>query len=92
MFTIPSHIRFVPGEKGGTIFNFRSKEAVALNMIGSSIWQHLEDGDSFVSIVEALAKATGADVGLIERDTWIFVRRLIHKGLVFEKDEASIRA
>jgi len=87
MFKIPSYIRFVPGENGGTVFNLRSKEAVALNMIGSSIWQHLEDGDSFVSIVETLAQATGADVRLIERDTWIFVRQLIQKGLVFEKSE-----
>lgn len=91
MFYTPSHVRCAPGDRGITLFDLDSQEALELNMVGSFIWQHLQDGDSFVSIVQALSATTGANAAQVERDTWMFIERLMSKGLVVRTISSLIK-
>ena len=90
MFQIPLYVRSVPAPHGVTVFNVKRKEALSLNPVGSLVWLHLQDGDSFLEVVEAVASATSTGKDLVERDIWAFIHSLINKGLVSESiDEHS---
>ncbi len=82
MFVVADNIKSVPGNNGITLFNLNTLETQSLNLIASFIWQHLHDGSSFVTIVEALAEATKADPREIERDVWNFIYHMMNQGVV----------
>jgi coenzyme PQQ synthesis protein D (PqqD) len=91
MFDIARHVRCAPSDQGIVLFDFKASETLTLNMVGSFIWQRLQDGDSFVSIVQELSVTTGADVAQVEWDTWEFIEHLTSRGLVARTTRSRLK-
>jgi hypothetical protein len=62
--------------------DIRSGQIFSANPIAARIWSGLEQGQSLPKIVQGIARDTGADAAIVERDATEFVNTLMARTLV----------
>ena len=63
-------------EDGAAILDIERDTISTLNSTGAYVWQALQRGESLELIIDNLARNTGHDIALIERDVQEFVTAL----------------
>jgi hypothetical protein len=69
-------------EDGAAILNIERGEISTLNATGAFIWQALERGQALDNIVHDLARETGAETEVVDRDVRNFIETLRTKQLL----------
>jgi hypothetical protein len=71
-----SHLRTIVNEDGAAVLDTKLGSISTLNSTGAYVWQGLERGDSLEIIIANLARETGEQSEILERDVRDFVERL----------------
>jgi hypothetical protein len=76
------NLKAVVNEDGAAILDIENDSISTLNPTGAYVWQRLESGKSVDSIIASLARDTGEESALVERDVRDFVEELKQKHLL----------
>jgi len=79
------HLQSVVDQDGAVILNIERGLISTLNPTGTYVWQGLQRGESLETIIANLARETGEDSSMIERDVREFVEDLKQKHLSPER-------
>jgi hypothetical protein len=82
MFSTPPSIRSAVNFDGAVILDIEHDAMVNLNVTGGYVWNKLQAGKSVGEIILDLARDTGEEPILIERDVHQFLDQLVEKGLI----------
>ena len=77
-----SDVRFRRVADEGVVLLQDANEVLALNEVGASILEHIDNGLTVPDIVERLLEEFDADRKEIEADTAEFVRELLESGVI----------
>jgi hypothetical protein len=82
MATDNTHLRAVVDQDGAAILDIEQGLISMLNTTGAYVWQGLQRGDALETIIANLARETGEDALIVERDVREFVETLMEKHLL----------
>ena len=82
MVSQTTHLRAVVNEDGAVILDIERDSMSTLNPTGAYVWQGLQRGETIETIIANLARETGEDHLLVERDLREFVAELQRKQLM----------
>ncbi len=82
MVSLASHLRTVANDDGAAILDIEHDSISTLNPTGAYIWQGLEREESVETIVRNLARDTGEDFLVVDRDVRAFIEELKQKQLL----------
>jgi Coenzyme PQQ synthesis protein D (PqqD) len=82
MITPSAHLRSVVDRDGAVILDIEHDAISTLNVTGAYVWERLQEGKSSDEIVEGLARETGVEVSVVDRDVHAFFEELKLKGLL----------
>jgi len=82
MATQNSSLHMIADADGAAILDVERGLISTLNATGSFIWQELRRGESKAAVVASLARDTGADRAVVERDVEAFIDDLKRKDLL----------
>jgi hypothetical protein len=82
MVSPPLNLRSIVNEDGAVILDIGHDSISTLNPTGAYVWQELQRGELLETIIANLARDTGEDSLLVERDVREFVEDLKHKRLL----------
>lgn len=82
MLTNTPHLRSVVNHDGAVILDIPGNQITTLNATAAYIWARLQEGKGTDEIVAELARDTGHDPLVVERDVQEFLRQLIEKHLL----------
>jgi hypothetical protein len=71
-----SHLRTMMNASGAVILDTKRGKILTLNPTGAYVWQALERGEELAAIVAALARKTGEQADVLERDVRKFMDAL----------------
>lgn len=77
-----SHLRTIVNQDGAAILDSTTGVITALNSTGAFVWQGLERGEDPALIAQELARETGREVEVLERDVRKFVDALREQRLL----------
>jgi Coenzyme PQQ synthesis protein D (PqqD) len=76
------HLKAVADQDGAAILDIERGLISTLNPTGAYVWQGLQRGESLETIIANLARETGEESLLVERDVREFVEDLKQKRLL----------
>jgi hypothetical protein len=76
------HLRSVVDRDGAVILDMERSAISTLNATGAYVWEGLQQGKSADEIVKDLARETGVEVGVVDRDVHDFLEELKQKNLL----------
>jgi hypothetical protein len=82
MVSPPLNLRSIVNEDGAVILDIGQGLISTLNPIGAYVWQGLQRGESLETIIANLARETGEESLMVERDVREFVENLKQKRLL----------
>jgi hypothetical protein len=82
MITSSANLRSVVDRDGAVILDMERNAISTLNLTGAYVWERLQQGKSADEIVEDLARETGAEVSVVDRDIHTFLEELKLKHLL----------
>lgn len=83
MIVSPTHnLRAIVDDNGAAILDIERDAISTLNPTGGYVWQGLERGEALERIIANLARDTGEDELLVDRDVREFVKALTMKHLL----------
>jgi hypothetical protein len=77
-----SHLRSIVNADGGVILNTRSGNVTTLNPTAAEVWQALQRGDDFDTVVTLLVSETGASRDIVLKDVHELLDSLKEHGLI----------
>jgi len=77
-----TQLKVVVNDDGAAILDIENDSISTLNPTGASVWQGLQRGESIDTIIASLARETGEEFALIERDVRAFIEDLNQKHLL----------
>lgn len=82
MMSPTPNLRSIVNDDGAVILDIERDSISTLNPTGAYVWQGLQRGESLESISANLARDTGEEFQLVERDVREFVEDLKQKRLL----------
>jgi len=82
MVSPPPNLRSIVNDDGAVILDIEHDLISTLNPTGAYVWQGLQRGELLETIIANLARETGQDSLLVERDVREFVEDLKQKRLL----------
>lgn len=82
MVSRSSNLRVIVSPDGAAILDIEHDSISTLNPTGAYVWQGLQRGESLETVIAKLARETGEDPLLVERDVRDFVEELQQKQLL----------
>lgn len=83
MIVSPTHnLRAIVDDNGAAILDIERDAISSLNPTGAYVWQGLDRGETLERIIANLARDTGEDELLVDRDVREFVRTIAEKHLL----------
>jgi hypothetical protein len=82
MVSQTSNLKAIVSEDGAVILDIERDSMSTLNPTGAYVWQGLQRGETIETIIANLARDTGEDHLLVERDLREFVAELQQKHLI----------
>ena len=76
------HLRAVVNKDGAVILNRSSGIVSTLNSTGAIVWQALERGEHIATVVEQIARETGAEIEIVRKDVADFIDSLRKQDLL----------
>lgn len=76
MPSLSSRLRSAIDRDGAVILNIEGDTMLLLNRTGAWVWRRLQCGARTESIIQDLARETGADPAVVARDVHYFVGQL----------------
>lgn len=76
------HLQSIVDQDGAVILDIERGLISTLNPIGAYVWQGLQRGESLETIIANLARETGEESLIVERDVREFVEDLKQKRLL----------
>ena len=76
------NLKAIVSEDGAVILDIERDSMSTLNPTGAYVWQGLQRGETIETIIANLARETGGDHLLVERDVRAFVAELQRKQLM----------
>ncbi len=80
------HLRSIVDQDGAVILDVERDNMLTLNPTGAYIWQRLQQGKLIDEIIQELARDSGADVSMVDRDVHSFVDQLKSKHLLSDAE------
>ena len=77
-----AHLRSVVDGDGAVILDMERNAISTLNGTGAYVWEGLQQGKSSDEIVKDLARETGVEVSVVDRDVCAFLEELKQKCLL----------
>lgn len=77
-----TYLRTISNQDGAAIFDIDRNRISMLNATGAFVWQALERGEQPETIIANLARETGEDSAVVERDVRDFIDSLKQKQLL----------
>jgi hypothetical protein len=77
-----THFRVIANQDGTAILDIKAGRISTLNSTGAYIWQALQRGEAFETIAEGLARETGEEAKVVERDVADFIEVLKKQDLL----------
>jgi len=77
-----TNLKAVVNEDGAAILDIENDSISTLNLTGAYVWQGLQRGESIDTMIASLARETGEEFALVERDVRAFVEDLKQKQLL----------
>lgn len=75
-------LQTIANEDGAAILDIDRNRISMLNSTGAFVWKALEHGESLETIIANLARETGEDLAVIDRDVRRFLDSLKQKDLL----------
>jgi len=82
MVSPATKLKVVVNDDGAAILDIENDSISTLNPTGAYVWQGLQRGESIDTIIASLARETGEEFALIERDVRAFIEDLNQKHLL----------
>jgi hypothetical protein len=70
------HLKSVVDQDGAAILDIERGQISTLNQTGAYVWDKLQHGESLVTIIGNLARETGEQTSVVERDVLAFIEDL----------------
>jgi coenzyme PQQ synthesis protein D (PqqD) len=82
MVSPASNLKVVVNEDGAAILDIENDSISTLNPTGAYVWQELQRGESIDTVITSLARETGEEFTLVDRDVREFAEDLKQKHLL----------
>jgi hypothetical protein len=82
MFSSSTHLRSIVDQDGAVILDLERNAMSTLNATGGYVWDGLQQGKALEAIISDLARETGTDVVVVDRDVRGFIEELKSKHLM----------
>lgn len=82
MRDLNTHLRTIANQDGAAILDIDRNRISMLNSTGAIVWQALERGEPLETIIAHLARETGEDAAVVDRDVRGFLDSLKQKDLL----------
>ena len=82
MSSSSTHLRSIVDQDGAVILDMERNAMSTLNATGGYVWDGLQQGKALEAIISDLARETGTDVVVVDRDVRGFIEELKSKHLL----------